>query len=410
MTNIKCNEFPLSPQPGGGGRERKKKPFPKYKKILLIIFIPWITMLTWHRVWNHPIKSYGLVLDQNDDPVPGVIVTAHIGSVNPIMDTISYVTFSPMFIWQRAVHRHTNKEGRFKITGYYGNSLNIQNISSKNNKYEYNRFAGTKNIETNPKYRDYIKPDPKNPIIYRMRKLGETTFILNGQIRDITASFDANRPQNSIAYFDIFQRTQLNQKELETMYWRGVPIARDLKISAKWEEPYNRWAITFAAGTEKGGIQISNKILYMAPETGYKPEVTFYVYFQEDKSINHVYIEEFPSEPFEPEEYLDGYRGGRYYFYLKSRDSEIYSRIKMELDSTFYSKSKLELWRMKITTNPYAGERCLDMEPNIPYELRKNLEKEIDDAFQKYPNARIPAPDLPARIRAYGGRAAGDKR
>ena len=385
-----------------------------YILLVLVLLVPILAVYSCNQIrWrygNYPIELYGVVLDEEDNPVPNVPIKAEIMASDYL---IIKITGMPIikFLYKR-VYRKTDKDGLFRIKGYYGEKLNINTPLIKKGYEHIIRATPTSfdYIPTEPP--SPIKHDPDNPFVYRMRKFGETTYLMEYSGWRNQAYFDTNDTDSKIEYFDIIKKINFGPNRL--LDYDKKPLTRDLKISANWEAPNNRWAITFAPGTEIGGIQISNKKLYMAPETGYKPEVTFYVYLRYDEHYAwSIYLKDSPDEPFGPEIQGDEKQGDdKYYFYLKSRDSNLYSRISIRLPR-FGNENGIHevlLHDISFTTNPYAGERCLDMEPNIPGKLEIALLDEARSAFYKNPNARIPAPDLPARIRAYGGRAAGDKR
>ena len=417
MANNEHKAIPPPPQFGEGMkriklRERLWNPLPIYKKILLIIFIPWIITLTWHRAWNDRIEFYGLVLDQYDNPVPGATVTTTIKSIDPILDFFFYFTWAEIFRWDRTIHKTTDDNGRFKITNYYGSSIIFSIYSFNKHRYEFEKFSALLYPGVTPKQRDYIEPDPKNPVIYRMRKLEETTFLITNSDWKMGTYFNTKNTNDKIVYYDVMKKYKFNYSRL--LDNAEKPLTRDLRISAKWEGRHNRWAITFAPGTENGGLQISNKKLFMAPENGYKPEVIFYVYLETEQGYTrNIYLQESPDEPFFGE-----IRGkepqwdDRYYFYLKSRKHDLYSRITVSLPRFRHNNGVYEvlLPGIEITANPYAGERCLDLEPNIPYEVEKDLQDDIKAVLYEYPNAKLPAPDLAARINAYNRRARRGKR
>jgi hypothetical protein len=382
MTNINTVGKELRPPPPQFDRMKRK--LPKYKKWLLAIVIPWATLLLSYRALNNPINFYGMVLDMDDKPIPGVWVRAAIKGDNQMVVIIPYYSS-----FNRDVYRKTDKKGRFKIRGYYGNGISyIGESPFRKDRYEYVMDETPTHISYTPDSK--FKPDSNNPLIYRMRKLEETTFLLQGPGRN--ASFGAGTNEE-FACYDLIRSFRLWPEDIKADTWTtkyGKLYICDLRIISKWNESKNRWEITYEPGTKNGGIQIQNKKLYTAPEDGYKSEVTFYVY--KDR-LYFVYLKESPDEPFEP---CRNYNynvnikyHNHYYLYLKSRDCEIYSRIELTVPELHTGKIYLDA---KVTTNPYAGQRSLEMEPNIPYELRKVLEDEIRTAFNKDPNAVIPPP------------------
>ena len=364
-----------------------KKILHRQIKLLILILLPILIVTSCYRATNAPVRFYGLVLDEDGNPLSGVRIPAVVRG----RTILAYLLPIPALIgFDRTVHRKTNSKGRFHIKGYYGDMLMIDGLVK--NGYEWKRVGSIKHFDA---IWDKSKmPDPNAPIVYRMRKIGETTFVLDGQARDISASFNTDDSQDNTAYFDITGPFRLRAEEIKTMRRGRDHTVCDLRVTGQWEESESRWAVTFAPGTANGGIQILNQMLYMAPETGYKPEVTFYLYMREDKRRDCIYLKESPNEPFCPEmRGIERRSDDRYYIYLKSRDSELYSRIALLSDRIQFNRKQLVLKWMKVTTNPFAGQRSLDMRQNIPSELKIALRNEIQQTFRKDPNAIITPPD-----------------
>jgi len=339
------------------------------------------------------------VLDEDDNPIPGVNVIAKIlgRKVVPFPEPADY--------FARTVRRKTNKEGRFKIKGYYGGSLSfypnrLGNSVLYKDRYEFvqegmpNYFRPCGGIYKGYLYttipgvkNPYIKLSAASPFVYRMRKLEEPTYLLKNNNRN--AGISAKGDEQFI-YYDIIKNIQYNSAK--TLNNNREPLTCDFIILCKWEESNSRWAITFAAGTTNGGVQFQNMAHYTAPIDGYEPEITFYVYYRGNKygRADTIFLKDFPNEPLKPTNAGNDFPyGDKYKFYTKSRECEIYSRISMPPPSFYDGELRLPL---HITTNPYAGQRSLELEPNISYELKKALDKEIKDAFAKDPNAIIPPP------------------
>lgn len=343
--------------------------------------VPWIKFVSLYRKFNYPIEFYGIIVDQDGKPIPSVQVSAQIRGKNVIGGPIP-----DPFAISRRVYRKTDKDGLFKIKGYYGGHLTFWTNDGAFRKDGY-EFVYNSEVSTSFFSYQLAKPDPNNPFVYRMRKLEETTYLLEKKYSDRRVGLSAGT-SGHIKYYDIIKNIAFNSER--TMDNAKRPLTRDLQISAKWEESNNRWAVTFAAGTENGGIQIQNKKLYTAPEEGYKPEVTFYRYIDRPKFIC---LKESPDEPFEPAfnpPYGPNSDFGLYYFYLKSRECELYSRFTMEMPS-ITPEGRIH-FAADVAVNPFSGQRSLEMEPKIPMSLRLALDKEIREAFKKDPNARIPPP------------------
>ncbi|MCL1894522.1 MAG: hypothetical protein FWG02_09900 [Holophagaceae bacterium] len=423
----------------------KKQPFPKYKKILLMIFIPWAVLFCAYRLLNNPVVFYGKVVDQNDNPIPGVRITAKLTGTSPLCiigEPIFFFTQHPIFSllhFNRTIRRKTDKDGIFIIKDYYGIDLRFERLGLFNSdlSWEHNksfvkkgyafvfdevpissydssflhrhksirervhtRFYVGKQFKGSLTCRygsyEYFKLTNDTPIIYKMREIEERTYLLN-QERSFSESIFFAGKKDRTSYYDLTwgSRVPLQDNNYSIIGSNGRRHTNDLEISSVWEESQNRWAITFALGAGKGGIQISNKKLYTAPESGYKPEVTFYVNRgKKREEVDFIFLDESPDEPLQLKKTGRFHGDPRCYFYLKSRDCNIFSRVEMRIRTFRYdyeNDPELEFY-LQFDVNPFAGQRSLDPEPNLHYELRRALEKEIHEAFNKDPNAIIPPP------------------
>ncbi|MCL1894729.1 MAG: hypothetical protein FWG02_10960 [Holophagaceae bacterium] len=375
---------------------------PKYKKFLLVILIPWATIFFTYRLFNRPINFYGMVVDQDDKPIPGVKITASIIGINPL----TVIPHPDLVTINRTISRKTDKNGRFKIKGYYGDSLSFYYGNSfKKHRYEFVLDdAPDYFIARSGKYRGYLeyhsptttsvkKFTPTNPVVYRMRKLLEPTYVLHQERTSKTLILQYDTEEKT-SYFDLIRCLSIRPQGNDgysIVGNGGQRSTNDLRITSIWEESHNRWAITLAPGAGKGGIQIHNKKLYTAPEGGYESEVTFYITRgMKLEKVEHIFLKESANEPFLLEKVIGRSHNRMCYFYLVSRDSEIHSRIEMIFDP--FGSDRRIWFELVIAVNPYSGHRSLELEPNISYELKKALDKEIKEAFAKDPNAIIPPP------------------
>ncbi|MCL1894701.1 MAG: hypothetical protein FWG02_10820 [Holophagaceae bacterium] len=349
--------------------------------------MPWLAIFISYRILNAPLTFYSIVLDQDNNPVQGVEVRATIRGWTPLVFLNPFAA-----IHDKTIFRKTDNFGRFSVKGYYGRNFffspyayNQSERSFQKDGYEYLEGDQSTFFWILPKSdKNYIKPDRNSPTIFRMRKFEELSHLLSRDELDKTFSPATNE---HLRFCDVIKNIQFApDKKLDN---GGRPLFCDFSIHCEWEELYNRWKITVASGDEKGGIQIRNDKLYTAPENGYKPSIVFYVTKNSNNAVS-IFLND--SRDGYSEREMVGYRKtsrDKYYFYLRSRDCELYSRVAMRVPSL--RNGMLSLY-YDITTNPYAGQRSLELEPNISYELKRALDKEIKDAFAKDPNAIIPPP------------------
>ena len=143
----------------------------------------------------------------------------------------------------------------------------------------------------------------------------------------------------------------------------------DLQVTATFDATSTTWQVTLSPGGTKGGIMVSDQLLYEAPADGYGPSYSFVPEDRGDLKDKYVY--------------------------LKSRDPAIYTRLEID-----YINANSEFFRLngKAVTNPY-GERNLEAATDLPIEIKAQLMEEVRAAFRA--NQRPTRPDLPKLIQEF---------
>ncbi len=196
-----------------------------------------------------------------------------------------------------------------------------------------------------------------NPYIFYLRKLGPTTYLFN----DIELGWKIRKPENTKSY-DILRRgLKTIDPDLSKL---RAPELIDLVYDVTNDTSGGTYTMRIIAPLEVNGAQMTDEILYEAPAAGYSRELTI--------TLNH---------------------GDKLtkYLYFTSRNPAVYSRMKME----FIAKPEELIFRYDTWTNPY-GTRNLEYEPDMPFSLEEQLEREAVRALQR---GKIPPePDIPALI------------
>ena len=336
--------------------------------IALLIGAPFLATLSCYRLLNGPVEFYGQIIDQDGNPLSGVEIRAETDGVTPL----AYIMpFSEVGYYKKTILRKTDNNGLFKIRGHYARVLVYSKSSGKasafiKDGYEFVPDATPTlfNILSKIFDKNYIKPNPKEPIVYRMRKLNEPTFLLVRDDPDLRVYFGQDSPKDKTYHYDIINDARFNPNKTQTE--DGAHLTSDLKITGRWDESKNAWAVTFAAGTENGGIQIQNKQWFVAPSDGYKLHVTFFVCPKDNGLAECLYLDESFSERLEA--ILTGPHrtwNDKYVFYMVSRGCKLYTKIQMEGPES--SEERIRLGRFSIVTNPYAGEHNLETSSNVSY-------------------------------------------
>jgi len=291
-----------------------------------------------------PIHVYGLVLDDEGQPVPKAEVKMAWTEANLLMTNRGHTK------WIKA-----DEKGRWKFVVNKAFLVDIMEVRGEG--YEFDWKANPYFSE--PQRTEIIKNTAKDdPLILFVRKKGETTHLLRSRGKLIRAK--QNERGNN--YFDFLQPRKRPVK--------GDEYNVDLEVNTEYMEQHEVWKITLR--TEENylsGIIASDERLYVAPAEGYKPVVEM-------------------TGPDYPK-----------HVYLRSRLPSIYTRLDLEY---FFRKVPPSLKAISISyeswTNPY-GSRNLEFEQALESEwlLDKKLEREAKKVIKE--GRRPKNPDLKKLIK-----------
>ena len=199
---------------------------------------------------NVPISFYGKVVDQNSNEISDAQVILHV--IQPRFDATKIVTDNvPRF------ERVTDSKGHFNLNDTTGNSLTIESIT----KDGYRLSSKTKTIYG---YGDVAKPhhpDPQNPVIIRMWKLGELGKTISRRIFWDIAS------DGQPCTIDLVADKKSNGEN--TSGDLVVKLTRPPNI-----KPHDRYPWTIELSAVNGGlVETQAEFLYSAPEAGYQPTI-----------------------------------------------------------------------------------------------------------------------------------------
>jgi len=297
-----------------------------------------------------PAHLYGIVLDQSGQGVARAEVK--IGWANatglagkPDPGQTSWVTTEADGIWQftvpkpwRAFVTEVRKEG-----------------------YIYDR-------QQNPA-KDLIenRTTPETPFVSRVRKLGETAFLLrkDGELLRVLS------PGQKTVPLDVVKDRSEERKSGSTY--------ADVWVSVEYRPDDAGWTVTCRSTNATDGIIASENLMHEAPAEGYKAEVTL------------------PHPPWPR------------YLYLRTRTPPVYCRLDVEYD-TWNESETVTGFKVRYVAwvNPY-GSRNLEYAPELveQWQLRKQLEREAKaDLLQ---NKRPVKPDLPKLVKEAKEKAGKDK-
>lgn len=302
------------------------------------------------------IDFYGKVQDQQGHPVEGADVLLHLKNYNPFVEFYTEI---------KEIHVKTDTQGYFSIFKKTGSHIFIQQIQKIG--YEYSwpqeknsfQYSGDGDIP--------FVPDPNHPILFRMRKMGEATFLLKSGTEFEFLARESGTEQG----YDLIKGIGLKAQVFKSLLLNDEPVFPDLKVKAAFDEKSQTWSVTIFAGTSGGGILASDQLLYEAPSEGYQSRYDFSVHIPVDYSM--------------PEKSK--------YLYYRSREPAIYSRLEIQ-DIRNVTKDHIDFGG-KGVTNPY-GDRNLERATDLPGEVEFKLDQGVRASFRQ--NRRPLKPDLPKLI------------
>ena len=210
-----------------------------------------------------------------------------------------------------------------------------------------------------------------NPVIVRLRKKGEETFLI--VIPAINRENELIRvasPNSRTNGLDVFAQ---KARRASAGKYTDLIVAADFEPASGW------WRVTYSATNGTDGIVVGSDLQYEAPKEGYQKAVVL-------------------AGPPYPR-----------YLYLKSRAPVIYTRL--DLDHNVWegaATNRLLTINYKAWINPY-GDRNLEYDRRVEQNWR--VEEELTaDAKQALEARRLPAkPDIGQRIKATNERVAKEK-
>lgn len=277
-----------------------------------------------------PITFYGKVVDQHGAAVEEAQVFARVRSSTGLTK-LAFIT---------------DAEGRFEFADIPGRSLFVHAIAKKG--YEYPRDDRNSRASSwHPSGQNAPVPDRRAPVVFHIRRRGETTFLLRSQRQ---ATF--TRPAQTKG-FDLVQKRLLdldraNPRVANKHYF-------DLRIQVVYSAEGDSYEVTITVPS--GGILQSSELLYEAPAEGYQSQYQLVVKVNDDER---------PTDPMKRNLYL----------YTRSRSPLIYTGLTVG----FYPTQRRLGMMYTVWTNPY-GERCLEYEPDIPARLYLDLLKQARKAL-----------------------------
>lgn len=258
---------------------------------------------------NVPISFYGRVVDQDGQPLPGVRAVISIRQW-------TYVASAGLNSIFPKTELTTDSDGLFHLTNGSGDDLSLEALAKEGYEPEPKAIRGFGYTTSNP-----IKPDPNNPVVFRMWKVGTKQELVIGD------KFLPIIPDGRTYTFDFLKGTMTEgQADGDLTIW----VRRS--DGAAWGKKYS-WS--FHISVVRGGLREETDVyasMFLAPEEGYAQAL---------------------SREFRPSD-EDWTYGVNRRFYLRARNGQIYGRVDIEIQA-FYLKDKQGRLGIKYAVNPAAS-------------------------------------------------------
>jgi hypothetical protein len=199
--------------------------------------------------WKVPIRFYGKLIDQHDNPVPGAAV--HFQWVN--LQSSEGIEEADTI---------TDAEGRFSLEGKRGKNLGVRIF--KDGYYDVSPDENQLNFEyANPAERTFYEPDPNDPVMFRIRTKGEMEALIRNEVR-----FELRGP-GVMATVDLLTgNVSPSNGQLQVTVWK--PTITTQQINTGKVFPYD-WRVQIRMN--HGGLaEHTDAFPFTAPESGYVPQ------------------------------------------------------------------------------------------------------------------------------------------
>jgi|APLak6261663543_1056040.scaffolds.fasta_scaffold00647_4 hypothetical protein len=275
----------------------------------------------WEQAREKEVEFWGKVIDQHNDPVAGVVVTATITT-----HQIPPPGFKPQ---PTAIYSaNTDASGVFYIKGRSGRGFTIETMKKEG----YLLPPALQNRTDNLFLYNYDQLDPKgfkaestSPVIFHMWKIEQPEKLIKGE------GFYGIIPDGVFYTVDL-----LTQKHArgETMGDFRVKIDRPQNV--KWGARGYEWSCEIE-GVGGGVIETQDEFMYRAPENGYLPRYNVKISANDEHWSDQA----------------------KRQFYLKSREGKIYARLEVEVLANYQDKA---VFSVKYYANQ-NGSRNLEYAP-----------------------------------------------
>jgi len=282
--------------------------------------------ITFQNSFNSKFEFYGLVIDQNGDPVEGAKVQMKTRAYKRSIGLKLDYTRDDFIRREEVVY--TDSSGRFEFDDGYGSGIRVEAISKEG----YVPGRGQKSISFLSTSGAKHHPDPSNPVVYTMWKKGVAEPLVK---EEFSFKFNNGDPPQGISL--------VRGKWIKTN-----TVDADLIISASMGEPNPErrnqfdWKVTLAP--VDGGLIRTNDIFpYEAPDSGYEKTYSFSQTMTDSNWLSST---------------------SDLSFYVKAKNGQIYGSVTIDFNTHPFGDF---FTTVKVLVNP-NGSRNLEYNPELRIE------------------------------------------
>lgn len=253
--------------------------------------------------WKMPISFYGVVLDESGNPVEGAQMR---------------------FQWNDASAAGTSyaetlsdARGRFSLGGVNGKVLEV-NVAKKG----YRALENRTDLEYAAFFeKNYHRPDPDDPVVFRIRKIGAPELLITRQ------TLYGVKPDGTAHYIDLTTGAKK----------AGEPAAGDIAVritqAVAATQPFD-WSLVLEGVGSAGLVEAEDKAMFEAPEGGYQTTLRYDMNAADPRWRSQL----------------------QKTFFVKSGDGKLHARITADVMAKYNEQSAIDL---RVLVNP-SGSRNLE--------------------------------------------------
>ncbi|MEO6994247.1 MAG: carboxypeptidase-like regulatory domain-containing protein [Lacunisphaera sp.] len=280
----------------------------------------------WERAREKDVEFWGKVIDQHDEPVANVAVTATITS-----HQIPLPSAQPQL--QAIYSVLTDAKGIFYVRGNPGRGFTIETMKKAGYILNPELQKRTDNLhwynydQLDPKG---FKPDANAPVVFRMWKIGKSQKLIEGD------GFYGIVPDGSVYTVDLLAHED-HQGQGTGDFEVKIMRSPNVKLGTRGYD----WSCEIE-GVGGGVIETRDEFMYSAPETGYQSHYQIKISASDVPWTDDVTRQ----------------------LYLMSRSGKVYARLDVEIFANYQDKA---VFSVKYFANP-NGSR------NLEYDSTQNVQ------------------------------------